>query len=576
MGGSDRLTLDDYRESQGQGSENPPGALESGGPVQDPSGGGDPRSQETAQRAEQIKDSLEAERIEQEIPAPELVSLKKEYEYLIANNPLGIFSVRKNIVINANPRICKILGFEAGEMAGLNIWDIVSPSDKFSVQAALDRARLNPENRDDTLEMKLISKNGNPVWLEAVWEVFDICSTPGFICKGIDITNRKFTEGALRRVNTDLEQWMSRRAALNSATNERLLREIAARRAVEDRLRESERMYRSLVESARDIIWTVDSSTRYTYVSPSVQDLLGYSAKEIMAMDPLSTLTPDSRERILELYSRELGVNGDLPDHGHTRPSEIIEQYHKDGSTRWLEVSATIMCDEYGKASGILGISRDVTERVLARQELQKALNEKEALLNEIHHRVKNNLQVISSLLKLQSKQTEDPLISAAFQESRNRIAAMALVHEKLYLSKDLARIDLEGYMKRVAKDLHHAHYGPDRSIALVMNLKSAPIGINAAIPCGLIVNELLANAFCHAFEDGEDGEVRLDFGKSSEGGEYCLCVSDNGRGIPPDLDMEEPRTLGLKLVRALCNQLSAELKVTSSNGTRFEIIFSE
>jgi PAS domain S-box-containing protein len=488
---------------------------------------------------------------------------------------VGIFGVHGDLITYANDRILAILQCEANDIQGLSIWNLIHPSDKPEIENLLNKYSLQDHPSDKPIETRMLTKHGNVVWLEAVWHKPASTASGDFVCKAVDITNRKLSEESLRRVNADLEEWVARRSALISTTNERLHREIAARKAMEKQLRESERMYRSLVESARDIIWTVDTSTRYTYVSPSVKDVLGYTSEEIMAMEPLATLTPASRERVLSLYARELGLEGDWPDNGHTTPSERIEQYHKDGSTRRMEVTATIIRDRDGSAAGILGISRDVTQSALAGEKLKEALREKEALLREIHHRVKNNLQVISSLLRLQSKQTDDPACLSALEESRNRISTMALVHEKLYLSEDLTRVDLKTYIHKLARNLYHAQQGQGANIRLTINAHSAAIGITAAIPCGLIVNELLSNAFKHAFKEDAPGKVTLDFHKV-DNDSYKLMVTDNGRGIPEEIDIAEPETMGLRLVNTLCRQLEGSMTINRRNPTRFDIQFKE
>lgn len=198
------------------------------------------------------------------------------------------------------------------------------------------------------------------------------------------------------------------------------------------------------------------------------------------------------------------------------------------------------------------------------------SLKEKEVLLREIHHRVKNNLQIISSLLNLQSGQITDEHARQQYTASRERIRAMAMVHEKLYESKDLSGIDFGDYVQSLALGLNLS-CNPDPSrIRLLVNVDEAPaqLKLDAAIPCALILNELIMNGFKHAFADGRAGEISVRFVRGEEINQ--LVVQDNGVGLPPDLDIANCTSLGLQLVTVLSEQVDAGLEIVSENGTKF------
>jgi two-component sensor histidine kinase len=208
------------------------------------------------------------------------------------------------------------------------------------------------------------------------------------------------------------------------------------------------------------------------------------------------------------------------------------------------------------------------------------SLHEKEVLLKEIHHRVKNNLQVISSLLSLQSATINDPHSLEKFTESRNRIRSMAMVHEKLYHGSDLSRIDIREYIVSLVNYLNSSYNQSGNRIEISVDIRifTRLFAIDEAIPCGLIINELLTNAFKYAFQKSGEGKLYVGFHEKIEAGKktvFSLEVKDNGQGLPADLDVQTTPTLGLQLVTLLTEQLSGKLRVFRSKGTRFQVSFS-
>lgn len=206
-------------------------------------------------------------------------------------------------------------------------------------------------------------------------------------------------------------------------------------------------------------------------------------------------------------------------------------------------------------------------------QKLQQSLTEKETLLKEIHHRVKNNLQVVSSLLHLQASQTGDDDARKSLQESRNRVQSMALVHERLYKSSDLSRIDFARYAQDLIKGILHSFEAGAARIHPVLEIEPVTLNIDQSIPCGLLITELITNSLKHGFPDGEPGEIGLQLGQVAEGG-YLLKVWDTGVGLSADTDMSKPDSLGLQLVALLTEQLSGQLRVSVEGGTVWEIRF--
>ncbi len=213
-------------------------------------------------------------------------------------------------------------------------------------------------------------------------------------------------------------------------------------------------------------------------------------------------------------------------------------------------------------------------EKRRADDAIKASLREKEVLLQEIHHRVKNNLQIISSLLSLQSASIENSQDLAIFAASQNRIKSMALIHQKLYQSENLARIDFTEYIRSLSAHVFESYAAKRNGIGLELSGEKASLGIDAAIPCGLIVNELITNAVVHAFPEG-DGQICVDFRRDDEG-RFNLMVSDNGIGLPPTFDHQATSSLGWQLIHSLVDQLGGDMEVTGKAGTTVTISFME
>jgi two-component sensor histidine kinase len=220
-------------------------------------------------------------------------------------------------------------------------------------------------------------------------------------------------------------------------------------------------------------------------------------------------------------------------------------------------------------------LQAEIAERKRAEEQIKASLGEKEVLLKEIHHRVKNNLQVVSSMLHLQSRSVNDEETTEMFQESRNRVRSMALVHERLYQSKDLARVDFAKYIRGLANYLCRSYGVNTNVIQLRTNLHDVFLGVDTAIPCGLILNELVSNCLKHAFPDGREGEIRIEL-RSDGNDKFTLMVSDNGVGLLEDLDFRDTKSLGLQLVNTLVNQLEGTIELDRRGGTAFKITFTE
>ena len=249
--------------------------------------------------------------------------------------------------------------------------------------------------------------------------------------------------------------------------------------------------------------------------------------------------------------------------------------YRKDGTPFWNQISITPVKDAAGKVSHFVAILHDLTERKRAEEALRELLREKESLLKEVHHRVKNNLQVISSLMRLQSAQVENGVVQAALQDMQNRIGSMGLLHETLYQSGNFARVDLGTYLRSLCSQLFHSLVVDPESIQLRLDVASVGLDVSQAVPCGLLINELVSNCLKHAFPDGRAGEVRVELQSVDGGPAVRLRVADNGVGLPADFDLRQLRSLGLQLVSDLVGQLQGRLEIGRGPGAVFEVVFT-
>ncbi len=252
-----------------------------------------------------------------------------------------------------------------------------------------------------------------------------------------------------------------------------------------------------------------------------------------------------------------------------------LEQLCKDGSTVWTEVRVKFLRDPQGVAQGLVGVTRDISQKKKAEAEINASLKEKEILLKEVHHRVKNNLQIISGLLNLQAQHITDPGAKEVYKESQNRVITMGLIHEELYQSKDLAQVDFAAYIQNLSSNLF-ASYGKEHgNVDLVLDAEHVDMIVDTAIPCGLIVNELISNSLKHAFPMEKAGEVRVNF-HSTGGGVYQLSVADSGVGLPAGFDFSRTKSLGLQLVTVMTELLGGTIELNQDCGTKFTITFKE
>ncbi len=320
----------------------------------------------------------------------------------------------------------------------------------------------------------------------------------------------------------------------------------------------------TLLQNIHDAVIYVDKNYKIRSWNDGAQSIYGWQVNE--AIDKVvSDLTKT------EYYDTDFeSIVSCLKDFGAWK-GEIL-QYTKDNKKINILSSASSIKDKQNHLVGIIIVNKDITERKQSEEKIKTSLKEKEILLKEIHHRVKNNLQVISSLLKMQSAYIKDPAALDYFKISSQRVKSMALIHEQLYRSADLSSIDFQSYIKKLTTHLFQTYGINTNAIRMHVNVKDIRLGIDTAIPCGLLVNELISNALKHAFPEKQKGKIEVEMVK--DGKKYVLIVRDTGSGFPDDVDYKNTETLGMQLVNTLVEQINGKIELKKENGTEFTITF--
>lgn len=358
--------------------------------------------------------------------------------------------------------------------------------------------------------------------------------------------------------------------------------DVTERKQAEEELRRSELKYRAVFEQAAIGIGRMNlAEVRWMDVNDAFCRMLGYSSEEMRAT-PLPRITCPADVELDRAPLRRMAA-GELASYSVEK--RLI---HREGYHVWARVTWSLVCDTQGRPDYGVAIIEDITERVRAADSLKASLREKEVMLKEIHHRVKNNMQVLSSLVNLQARalgaggaepdtgagegRTDDGVVFAAFADLRDRVRSMAMVHEKLYQSENLAAVDFAVYAESLLKNLWKAHRA-DATINLKLALEPVALTVDQAVPCGLILNELASNALKHAFRGRSEGTVTV--ASHASHAQIAICVSDDGVGLPSGLDWRQAHSLGLQLVQMLSRQLhaSVEARPSGQGGAEFELV---
>lgn len=512
---------------------------------------------------------------------------EEQYRLLFESNPhpMMVYNVETLALISVNDAAVNLYGYPRDEFLSLTVKDIRPPED---VPALLRHLSLRNPSFQKSGEWRHRKKDGAIIHVEVSAHDLTFMGSPARFVLINDITERKIAEEALSRRDSILE-------AVSFAAGE-FLRILSW----DDSIRKVLEMLGKATGVSRVHVF---EQTRGTGDVPRVSLLQEWTAHGIVPHRYNPELQAFAWQAKGFTRWADILSKGEIL-YGHTRvfpPAEqniLIQQHIRSIAVVPIFVAHDLWgfigfddCDaerdwslaEIGAlraAAGIIGaaIQRKAAREALERSEhlLRLSLREKETLLKEIHHRVKNNLQVISSLLSLQSSSIRDTAVTEAFRESRNRIRSLAMIHEKLYRSAGIERIDMAEYIRDLVSYLVNTYNMRTERMRLTVSVADIHFEIDTAIPCGLILNELVSNALKHAFTKERDRNFGIRIILSRHGGGYRLVVGDNGAGLPAGLNYRKTDSLGLQLVTTLVQQLSGRISLRRRGGTTFTIDFAE
>ena len=433
---------------------------------------------------------------------------------------------KDGIYIYVSPSAKSVLGYKPMEMIGKSMFDFVHPDDVDSVRSCMNDAV--GKCIAQSVQYRYMKADGSYVWLGTKGTPIsdEEGEISGFVCNSRDITQQKNAEDALR---------------------------------------DSEEKYRTLIESAKDPISLYDENGIFLMANKAGAHSLGEEPTDLMGRSLRDFFPPEIAKKQIELIKKVFSTEEGLD-------IEMFAPY--GGKDQWFITSLQPIYGYDNHVNSVQVVSRDITDIKETQIKLEQALKDKDMLMKEIYHRVKNNLMVISSLLNLQSRYIKDEEARGIFKESQDRAHSMALIHERLYRSKDLKHMDFGDYIRTLAMDLFRTYMADPARVQLELEVEDVMIDINTAIPLGLIINELVSNSMKHAFPNTKSGKIRVEFKEDSN---HCILeVSDTGVGFPSDIELGKTDSLGLQLVTSLTQQINGELELERSPGTTFRITFKE
>jgi PAS domain S-box-containing protein len=359
---------------------------------------------------------------------------------------------------------------------------------------------------------------------------------------------------------------------LNISTVETILNIFSAvlqNKIAEKEVKKRERLLSLVTDNMLNVVGQIDAEGTFQYISPSIKTVLGYEPREILGESVFKLINLTHPQDQIKVSSTFMESTVSY------LPGGVQHRFkHANGHYLWLESLGNPLFDEKGQYQGVVFSMTNIDSVKVAEENLRTSLQEKELLLRELHHRVKNNMQIISSLLSLQSQHIKDDRDLKIFESSQNRVKTMALIHEEIYSSQNFTHINLHDYLRNITKELLTFHIGDPRRVKLTFKVEDVKMELETAIPLGLLVNEIVANSVVHAFPNNRKGEIKVVLRR--EGDEFTLRISDNGVGIPDNVEFEKAETLGFQLIKNLAKQLDGQLELQKDNGTIFTLKFKE
>jgi PAS domain S-box-containing protein len=470
------------------------------------------------------------------------------------------------LIIEVNDEFLRIVGYSREELFKEQMrWSDLTPveyhsRDKEALMYARENGNCAP------YEKQCIRKDGSRIWVLIGYAVVgqDGEEAVAFV---LDISKTKETEERVMSLNQELEARVIERTNQLQFINEELLVEVDERKSAEKRLQEALSVLSATLESTADGILVVDSRRNIAVYNRLFADMWQIPDSVLRTKDERAVLREQALrvrdhdafcKRMDEIYQNPELDTFDVVELSNDRIFERISKPQRIGYT----------------IVGRVFNFRDVTRQKEMEAEIERALREKETLLKEIHHRMKNNMQVVSSLLFMQSRTCDDPHLKEILRESQNRVKSIALVHEELYQSMDLDRIDYTRYLRKIVRNIFDTYKVSPDQISLQFSEERVYLTISKAVPCSLIVNELISNSIKHACPDKRPGTISIECGV--EDGRFILRYADDGVGFPPNISLRSPKTLGLELIQGLVKQLGGTIAIFHEKGTQYEISFDQ
>lgn len=450
------------------------------------------------------------------------------YSSVVENSNDAIIIHHDGIIKFVNSAVSQFIDIPKKEFIGKNITDFVHPDDR---EIILERFKQRKARKkvESLYEISLVKKDDSILPAE---------------------------------INVSLIHYQGKPAGLV------FIRNITERKKIEKELKESEARFRRSINQAPFPIMIHAEDGEIVLINDIWSEITGYQKEDI----------PTIEEWTKKAYGKKKDVAKRDIDRLYDKKKSVKEgEYRiktKKGQVRIWEFSSTPLGKMSDSRRLVLGMAHDITERKKAEQQLRKSLEEKEVLLKEIHHRVKNNMQVISSLINIQARRIKDSKAREMFKATRNRIMSMVLAHERLYRSEDLTGIDFSKYIEQMAVHMMSYDIDSSKNIQLKRDVEKIFLDVTKAIPLGLITNELLTNSLKHAFTNKKQGEIKVKFYKKSN--TYHLSISDNGKGFPKDFDFRTAESMGLDLVNSLVKQINGNIELHRDKGTFFKITFKD
>jgi PAS domain S-box-containing protein len=341
---------------------------------------------------------------------------------------------------------------------------------------------------------------------------------------------------------------------------------IDTQKKIEEAINKQKEYLREIIDAVPNLIFIKDKESRMLLANKAVSELGGRPIAELINSNEWTKyVKPEELEQFLQSDMEVIQQHKTVVvEDQSTNPYTGRTTYFLTTKKPFIQADGTVT---------VLGVSVDITEQKEVQQQLKASVHEKEVLIKEIHHRVKNNMAIISSLLTMQSYYLQDERLSDALKTSQSRIKSMALIHDQLYKSEILSKIEFGRYLKVLASNLQSSYATADKSIYVNVEAEEVFFDITTAVPCGLLVNELITNAYKHAFEGRTTGRIDVNF--TQQDSVSTIQVADNGIGLPADLDLTNSASLGLTLVHELVIQIKANMKIETAHGTTFTITFN-